>query len=271
MIAAIPRTASSVVPSARALVGTTSEISESGVTTRLRLLPPSMVAMAHRTSMYERMLTRRTEDCTHSFEREFAGTDGCGARPRSPYVEAIVTCAGGSVKSLRRAPESARRGASPPSRVRQIYLVGGGVGAVGLLPDGAPPPTSVGGDAAGGCSRFGFSPSLPLWPESLQPAAAPTRSASAKNVVRAFFMLRSSWGVPPLSFDLHRRCDLLTVPLLVFGDDHRARLQLGPGHLDRARNRERRSVVEGYGAAFHALDRPLDALVGVHLHRLLLF
>ena len=90
-------------------------------------------------------------------------------------------------------------GASPRRGYTKIYLVGGGVGAVGLLPDGAPPPTSVGGDAAGGCSRFGFSPSLPLWPESLQPAAAPTRSASAKNVVRAFLMLRSSlWGGAPI-------------------------------------------------------------------------
>jgi hypothetical protein len=66
--------------------------------------------------------------------------------------------------------------------------VGGGVGAgaVGLLPVGDPPPMSVGGEAAGGCSRFGFSPSLPLWLESLQPTAAPARSASAKNVVKAF-------------------------------------------------------------------------------------
>src|SRR5262249_20726301 len=81
----------------------------------------------------------------------------------------------------------------------------------------------------------------------------------------------SSWGATPLSLDLHRRCDLLTAPLLVFGDDHRARLQLGPGHLDRARDRQRRSVVEGHGAPLHALDRALNALVGVHLHRLLLF
>src|SRR5262249_59463398 len=93
MIAAIPRTASSVVPSARALVGTTSEISESGVTIRLRLLPPDVVAMADRTSMHRTTLTRRTEGCTHSFERESAGTDGCGGG-RASYHGARGTSRG---------------------------------------------------------------------------------------------------------------------------------------------------------------------------------
>src|SRR5262249_37720626 len=96
MIAAIPRTASSGVPRARALVGTTSEISESGVTIRLRLLPPDVVAMADRTSMHRTTLTRRTEGCTHSFERESAGTDGCGG-DRASYVGAIVTRRGAAV------------------------------------------------------------------------------------------------------------------------------------------------------------------------------
>src|SRR5215831_12561025 len=87
-------------------------------------------------------------------------------------------------------------GARPPPRGRKIYLVGGGVGTVGLLAAG-PRPVSVGGEAAGGCSRFGFSPSLPLWPESLQATAAPARRASAKNVVRAFLMLDPPGGRRP--------------------------------------------------------------------------
>jgi hypothetical protein len=81
--------------------------------------------------------------------------------------------------------------------------VGGGVvldASVGLpagapLPAGALPsvlPLSVDGEAAGGCSLFGFSPTFPLWFESVQPAAAPARSANAKSAVKAFFMLRSS-------------------------------------------------------------------------------
>src|SRR5262249_59579105 len=102
MIAAIPRTASSVVPSARALVGTTSEISESGVTIRLRLLPPDVVAMADRTSMHRTTLTRRTEGCTHSFERESAGTDGCGGG-RASHLGAGVACRGQPAEGLLRA------------------------------------------------------------------------------------------------------------------------------------------------------------------------
>ena len=74
MIAAIPRTVSSVVPSARALAGTTSDSSESGVTTRLRLLPPSVTATMDRTTSVPRTtMTRRTEDRTPSFERESPG------------------------------------------------------------------------------------------------------------------------------------------------------------------------------------------------------
>jgi hypothetical protein len=88
--------------------------------------------------------------------------------------------------------------------VRKIYLVGGGgvyLDASVELPEGAPPlagalpsvlPLSVDGEAAGGCSRFWFSPTFPVWFESVQPAAAPARSASAKSAVKAFFMPRSS-------------------------------------------------------------------------------
>jgi hypothetical protein len=84
------------------------------------------------------------------------------------------------------------------------YRVGGGVGvdrdaSVELegapLPLGALPsvlPLSVDGEAAGGCSRFRFSPTFPVWPESVQPAAAPASSASAKTAERAFFMVRAS-------------------------------------------------------------------------------
>jgi hypothetical protein len=86
--------------------------------------------------------------------------------------------------------------------------VGGGVAldasvglpAGALLLAGALPsvlPLSVDGEAAGGCSRFDFSPTFPLWFESVQPAAEPARSASAKTAVRALFMLRSSWGRCP--------------------------------------------------------------------------
>src|SRR5262245_1769128 len=100
MIAAIPRTASSVVPSARALAGTTSESSESDGTTRLRLLPPSVAATVRTASMHATALTRRTEDRTHSFgARESAGTYGYGCGPGS-LRRAIVTRAGGPVKRL---------------------------------------------------------------------------------------------------------------------------------------------------------------------------
>ena len=98
--------------------------------------------------------------------------------------------------------ESSRRGAAR-REVRKIYLVGGGVVLVASvgLPDGEPPlpgalpsvlPVSVDGEAARGWSRFGFSPTFPLWFESVQPAAAPARSAHAKTAIKAFFMLRSS-------------------------------------------------------------------------------
>src|SRR2546427_12576096 len=94
MIAAMPRTASSVVSSARALAGTTSAISESGVTTRLRPLPPSTPATADRKSMQRTTLTRRTEDRTHSFERESPQEPTDAAGDRVPYVETIVTRGG---------------------------------------------------------------------------------------------------------------------------------------------------------------------------------
>jgi len=63
------------------------------------------------------------------------------------------------------------------------------------LPPGALPsvlPLSVDGEAAGGCSRFRFSPTFPVWLESVQPAATPASSASAKTAERVFFILRSS-------------------------------------------------------------------------------
>jgi len=87
---------------------------------------------------------------------------------------------------------------------RTFYRVGGGWGvdldaSVELgeepLPPGALPsvlPLSVDGEAAGGCSRFRFSPTFPVWLESVHPAAAPASSANAKTAERAFFMLRSS-------------------------------------------------------------------------------
>src|SRR2546422_10306858 len=94
MIAAMPRTASSVVSSARALAGTTGAISESGVTTRLRPLPPSTPATADRKSVQRTALTRRTEDRTHSFERESPQEATDAAGDRVPYVETIVTRGG---------------------------------------------------------------------------------------------------------------------------------------------------------------------------------
>lgn len=78
---------------------------------------------------------------------------------RVPYVEPIVTRAG-------RACEEARRLAGAPCggtarrKVGTIYLVGGGVTGVPVLPGVRP--VSIGGDAAGGCSLLGLSPILPF-------------------------------------------------------------------------------------------------------------
>jgi hypothetical protein len=102
--------------------------------------------------------------------------------------------------------ESSRRGTAR-REVGKIYLVGGVVlvASVGLpdgevlLPGALPGelPMSVDGEAAGGWSRFGLSPTFPLWFESVQPAAAPARSANAKTSVRAFFISHPPEGRCP--------------------------------------------------------------------------
>jgi hypothetical protein len=57
-------------------------------------------------------------------------------------------------------PASDLAAGRPRREVGTIYRVGGGVVGAGLPPGIRP--VSVGGDAAGGCSRLGLSPILPF-------------------------------------------------------------------------------------------------------------
>jgi len=101
------------------------------------------------------------------------------------------------------AAERKPRGGRPPRGSDPYYRVGGDAGMFfgasvlpgeGLLPGELPSvlPLSdgeVGGEAAGVRSLPGFSPTRPLWPESVQPAARPVTNASAKSPERNFLIL----------------------------------------------------------------------------------
>jgi len=106
------------------------------------------------------MLTRLTEDRAHSFERESAGTYGYGAGPGSLRRVDCHTCEPDLWRGSA-SPRATSRRDGPRREVGTIYRVGGGVVGAGLPPGTRP--VSVGGDAAGGCSRLGLSPSLPFW------------------------------------------------------------------------------------------------------------
>src|SRR5262245_1512128 len=231
MMAAIPRTASSVVPSARALAGTTSESSESDGTTRLRLRPPSVAATVRTASMHTATLTRLTEDRAHSFERQSPQEPTDTAVGRVPYVESIVTRASRTCEEARRARERPRGGTAPP---RGGYYLPGGRRCGRRW---------AAARHSAGVSRRGRRGRLLATRPFAQPpvlirvstAGRSTREeCQCEDCRQSLFHLWILLRV--LTLDLHGRCDLLTAALLILGDDHRAGLQLGAGDHDGARD-----------------------------------
>lgn len=106
------------------------------------------------------------------------------------------------LRSGGREPRDACRRGAPP-----CYLVvfegalpgagsaAGGGGALGMLLGVLLSDGDVGGDAEGIRSFRGASPTRPLWPESVQPAASPATSARAQNPESRVFM---AWFLPYL-------------------------------------------------------------------------